>query len=146
MKCISCIWICCCPTMQCDIMVMMRIMIIVLTEYPITVSVKIQVFWYAMKCLWVSSFRCFIVRVKQIENPAMRKWSAVFLVPKTVICDFNQCALWTSLSCWTVNFSVKPTSLLLRPEVFMAVLQCLKSACGNNMYGRMKIFHHFGRF
>jgi hypothetical protein len=74
-------------------MVMMRIMIIVLTEYPITITVKIQVFWYAMKCHWVSSSRCFIVRVKQIENPAMRNLSAVFLSPKTVIYDFNQCAL-----------------------------------------------------
>jgi len=80
-------------------MVMMRRMIIVLTEYPITVSVKMQVFWYVMLCHWVSIFQwfkdliAFIVRFKHIEIPAMRKLSAVFLIPKAVICDFNQCAL-----------------------------------------------------
>jgi len=76
----------------------------------------------------------------------MRNLSAVFLLPKTVICDFKKCALRTSFSGWTLNFSVKPTFLLLRLEVLMAVLQCLESACGNNMCGRMKIVHHFGRF
>jgi hypothetical protein len=32
---------------------------------------------------------------------------------------------------WTVNFSVKPTFLLLRLEVFMADVQCLESVYGN---------------